>query len=90
MVWSIVIGTVCVYVECGNELFSFFMVKSGCAVSLVSVKRKESVNESEVYYDFLLRKKAFIGWWHFSFFSQEKESSRQQLEKSDRFSYFAT
>ena len=61
-----------------------------CCFSRFCKEKRKCVNEGEVYYDFLLRKKAFIGWWHFSFFSQEKESSRQQLEKSDRFSYFAT
>ena len=73
MAWSIVIGTVCVYVECGNELFSFFMVKSGCAVSLVSVKRKESVNESEVYYVIFVEKKG-VHWVvaFFFFFSRER------------------
>jgi len=46
---------------------------------------------SDIYfYDFLGQKKrASLGGGIFLFF-REKESSRQQLEKLDRFSYFAT
>ncbi len=67
------------------------MVRSGCAVCCFSrfYRKKVCVNVRVRSTCIFVEKKRSLGGGIFLFF-REKESSRQQLEKSDRFSYFAT